>query len=97
MIRRLKHWALALGVTLLAACGGGGGDRNLAETASGSQNLTILAEAVAAADLGTTLAGPGQFTLFAPTERGLLQSLQALRGAWARPRRGEARTCLPAS
>jgi len=67
LIRRLKHWALALGVTLLAACGGGG-DRNLAETANGSQNLTILAEAVAAADLGTTLAGPGPFTLFAPTD-----------------------------
>jgi uncharacterized surface protein with fasciclin (FAS1) repeats len=68
LIRRLKHWALALGVTLLAACGGGGGNRNLAETANGSQNLTVLAEAVAAADLGGTLAGPGPFTLFAPTD-----------------------------
>jgi uncharacterized surface protein with fasciclin (FAS1) repeats len=78
LIRRLKHWALALGVTLLAACGDGGGNRNLAETANGSQNLTVLAEAVAAADLGGTLAGPGPFTLFAPTDAAFAALLMEL-------------------
>lgn len=68
MIRRLQYWALALGVSLLAACGGGSDSRNLAETANASQNLTILAEAVAAADLGTTLADAGPYTLIAPTD-----------------------------
>ncbi|MFM8768069.1 MAG: fasciclin domain-containing protein [Rubrivivax sp.] len=68
MIRRLQYWALALGVTLLAACGGGGNSRNLVETANASLNLSTLAEAVAAADLGATLADAGPYTLIAPTD-----------------------------
>jgi uncharacterized surface protein with fasciclin (FAS1) repeats len=31
-------------------------------------NLTVLVEAVVAADLATTLTGPGPFTVFAPTD-----------------------------
>jgi uncharacterized surface protein with fasciclin (FAS1) repeats len=43
-------------------------DRNLAETAAANPNLNTLAEAVAVADLGVTLTGPGPYTLFAPTD-----------------------------
>jgi len=68
LIRKLKQWTAALGVAFLAACGSSVGD-NVVETARANPNLKVLAEAaVAAADLGTTLAGPGPFTLFAPTD-----------------------------
>lgn len=67
MIRKLKQWTAALGVAFLAACGSSVGD-NVVETAGANPNLTVLAEAVAAADLGGTLSGPGPFTVFAPTD-----------------------------
>jgi len=37
------------------------------QVAQGSADLSILVEAVVAADLATTLSGPGPFTVFAPT------------------------------
>ncbi len=67
-MRKLKNWALALGVSLLTACGGGSDARNLVETAGTTSNLAVLAEAIQAADLGPTLSGPGPFTVFAPTD-----------------------------
>jgi uncharacterized surface protein with fasciclin (FAS1) repeats len=40
--------------------------RNIVENASAAPNLTTLVQAVQAADLAGTLAGPGPFTVFAP-------------------------------
>jgi uncharacterized surface protein with fasciclin (FAS1) repeats len=40
--------------------------RNIVENAAAAPNLTTLVQAVQAADLADTLAGPGPFTVFAP-------------------------------
>ncbi|PTT89908.1 fasciclin [Pelomonas sp. HMWF004] len=55
-------------VAALAGCGGGGDDDpTVVQVAQGDPQFSILAEAVVAADLATTLSGPGPFTVFAPT------------------------------
>jgi len=61
--------ALALAAALV-----GCGDSNdppppgtIVQVAQGNADLSILVEAVVAADLATTLSGPGPFTVFAPT------------------------------
>ncbi len=41
--------------------------RTIVQNASAAPNLTTLVKAVTAADLGSTLSGPGPFTVFAPT------------------------------
>lgn len=77
--------ALALAATL-AACGDDGDGtpsagtptQDIVELAQGNPDLSILVEAVTAADLGATLSGPGPFTVFAPTDQafaGLLGEL----------------------
>ena len=43
------------------------GDKNIVQTASSLPDFSILVEAVVAANLGSTLSGPGPFTVFAPT------------------------------
>ncbi len=40
---------------------------NIVEVAQGDDTFSTLVAAVTAADLGTTLSGPGPFTVFAPT------------------------------
>lgn len=40
--------------------------RNIAENVAAAPNLTTLVQALKAAELDTTLAGPGPFTVFAP-------------------------------
>ena len=42
-------------------------DKNIVQTAQALPDFSILVEAVVAADLATTLSGPGPFTVFAPT------------------------------
>ena len=42
-------------------------NRNIVQNASAAPTLTTLVKAVTAADLGSTLSGPGPFTVFAPT------------------------------
>lgn len=42
--------------------------KNIVETAVAAGSFTTLAKALAAADLVTTLSGPGPFTVFAPTD-----------------------------
>lgn len=63
--------ALGAGSTLLAACGNDDDDdhedRNIVQVAQSLPDFSILVEAVVAADLATTLSGPGPFTVFAPT------------------------------
>jgi uncharacterized surface protein with fasciclin (FAS1) repeats len=68
----MTHWFKRLAalstVALAAACGGGDDDgKNVVQIAQADANLSILVEAVVAADLATTLSGPGPFTVFAPT------------------------------
>jgi uncharacterized surface protein with fasciclin (FAS1) repeats len=78
VILNFKNWALALGVCLLAACGSGSDARNLVDTAGATPNLTVLSEAVNAADLGPTLSGAGPFTVFAPTDEAFAALLTEL-------------------
>ncbi len=42
-------------------------NRTIVQNASAAPNLTTLVKAVTAADLASTLSGPGPFTVFAPT------------------------------
>src|SRR3954468_21620268 len=67
---------------LLAACGGGDDAPppapNIVQLAQSDARLSTLVEAVVAADLATTLSGPGPYTVFAPTNdafAGLLAEL----------------------
>ena len=72
----MMHARIPLALTLaaaLAACGSSSDDPapttepNLVALAQSNPNLSILVEAVVAADLQGTLAGTGPFTVFAPT------------------------------
>jgi uncharacterized surface protein with fasciclin (FAS1) repeats len=70
----LTRSSLALTLaTVLVACGSENADagtpptQNIVQLAQGNPDLSILVEAVVAADLAGTLSGPGPFTVFAPT------------------------------
>lgn len=68
MLNWIRTLALAATTSLLAACGGG--DDHPATTLAVAQSdsrFSILVEAVNAAGLADTLAGPGPVTVFAPT------------------------------
>lgn len=69
MIHWLKKVAALSAVALVAACGGGDDPHpiNIVETAQSDARFSILVEAVVAADLASTLSGPGPFTVLAPT------------------------------
>jgi uncharacterized surface protein with fasciclin (FAS1) repeats len=85
-IRWFKTLATVCAVTFLAACGGGDDDpapvtpaaRNIVQVAQANANLSILVEAVVAADLATTLSGPGPYTVFAPTDAAFASLLTEL-------------------
>ncbi len=66
----LAGLAAAGSSTLLAGCGGSNDAPalalNIVELAKATPSLSILVEAVVAADLATTLSGAGPFTVFAP-------------------------------
>lgn len=70
MIDWLKKTAALSVVALVAACGGSDDPptADIVETARATAQFSTLVEAVVAADLATTLSGPGPFTLFAPTD-----------------------------
>jgi uncharacterized surface protein with fasciclin (FAS1) repeats len=63
--------ALALSAFVLTACGDSSdpapAEPNAVQAAQATPDLSILVEAVVAADLAGTLSGPGPFTIFAPT------------------------------
>jgi len=67
----LRFLPAVAALSMLAACGSSSGTpapmQNTVEVPQGNPNLSILVEAVTAADLGGTLSGPGPFTIFAPT------------------------------
>jgi len=71
-MRQLKiPLALSLAAALVA-CGDSDDDgtaapQNIVQLAQGNADLSILAEAVGAADLAPTLSGAGPYTVFAPT------------------------------
>jgi len=70
----LTRSSLALAfATVLVACGTDTADagttptQNVVQLAQGNPDLSILVEAVVAADLAATLSAPGPYTVFAPT------------------------------
>jgi uncharacterized surface protein with fasciclin (FAS1) repeats len=68
MAHWLKKFAAVSALALVAACGGGDDDPvDIVATATKDPQLSILVEAVTAADLGATLSGPGPYTVFAPS------------------------------
>lgn len=75
-IRWVKTLAAVCTVAFLAACGGGDDEPaaaapapgNVVQVAQANPSFSILVEAVVAADLATTLSGPGPYTVFAPTD-----------------------------
>lgn len=69
---RLLNWIKGLVMTSLmaglVACGGGSGSSpKLADLVRNDARFSVLAEAIAAADLTATLSAPGPYTVFAPT------------------------------
>jgi uncharacterized surface protein with fasciclin (FAS1) repeats len=78
MISWLRRLTALLTISLLAACGGDDDGRNIVQTAQSDAGFSILVEAVVAADLATTLSGPGPFTVFAPTNDAFAALLQEL-------------------
>ncbi len=77
--RLLLAAALGAGTAMLGACGGSDDHpRNIVEVAQGNADLSILVEAVVAADLVATLSGPGPFTVFAPTNAAFASLLAEL-------------------
>ena len=72
MGRWFKHLAAAAALAFVAACGGGDDDPSppgtVVQQAQRDMRLSILAEAVAAADLTQTLSGAGPYTVFAPSD-----------------------------
>jgi uncharacterized surface protein with fasciclin (FAS1) repeats len=64
----LTFTSLALVGMLAAAPAGAQQTRNIVDTAVAAGSFTTLARALTAADLASTLQGPGPFTVFAPTD-----------------------------
>lgn len=72
MLQWIRRLAAPLAAACLVAACGGGDDPpppapNIVEVAQADARFSTLVEAVVAADLATTLSGPGPYTVFAPT------------------------------
>ncbi|MEI7444482.1 MAG: fasciclin domain-containing protein [Burkholderiales bacterium] len=70
VFRLIRRIAAISTVALVAACGSDDHPAaavDVVATAKSDPRFTVLVEAVTAADLGTTLSGPGPFTVLAPT------------------------------
>lgn len=77
----LKSWLLLVSTALLlSACGGGDDEAQptLVDVAKADARFSVLVEAVVAADLANTLAGPGPYTVFAPTNDAFVALLSEL-------------------
>lgn len=79
MIKWFKSLVLASAVGVLSACGSDDPSPvNIVETAKSDPSFSILVEAITVAGLADTLAGPGPFTVFAPTNEGFAALLKEL-------------------
>jgi uncharacterized surface protein with fasciclin (FAS1) repeats len=81
VFKYFKYLAALATIAFAAGCGGGDDDavtRNIVQQAQADTRLSLLVEAVVAADLATTLSGPGPFTVFAPTNEAFAALLQEL-------------------
>jgi len=83
MFRWLKVLVAASALATVAACGSDNDDdasldRNVVQQAQADPRFSILAEAVVAADLVTTLSGSGPYTVFAPTNEAFVSLLGEL-------------------
>ena len=78
MMNWFKRLAALATVALAAGCGGSDDDKNVVQLAQSNPDLSILVEAIVAADLATTLSGPGPFTVFAPTDAAFASLLAEL-------------------
>lgn len=68
MLRNIKQLLAALSVVaFVTGCGGGNSDPDIVALAQSNPDLSILAEAVDAAGLSSTLKQAGPYTVFAPT------------------------------
>lgn len=76
-IKRLTAIVIASSVTFLTACGGGD-DPDVVTLARSNPDLSVLAEAIDAAGLASTLQGAGPFTVFAPTNQAFTNVLAEL-------------------
>jgi uncharacterized surface protein with fasciclin (FAS1) repeats len=78
----LKRWFATLitaSAALLSACGGSEHETlDIVSLAKSNANLSVLAEAIDAAGLETTLRAAGPFTVFAPTNQAFLDLLAEL-------------------
>ena len=77
----IRRWIAALitaSAALLSACGGSDDHEplDIVSLAKSNSNLSILAEAIQAADLEKTLRAAGPFTVFAPTNQAFENLLQ---------------------
>ncbi len=87
MKRQFLKLALAItAASILVACGGDDDTpaapaptKNIVELAQATPSLSILVEAVVAADLASTLSGAGPFTVFAPTDAAFAELLTELK------------------
>ena len=82
----IKRWLATLitaSAALLSACGGGGSGEHetldVVRLAKSNANLSVLAEAIDAAGLATTLSAAGPYTVFAPTNQAFLDLLAELK------------------
>lgn len=64
----MKTVSMTLGVVVLAMASIGAQTKDVVDTAIAAGSFTTLVKALEAADLVTTLKGPGPFTVFAPTD-----------------------------
>lgn len=80
LLNWLKSLLMASLLAGLAACGGGDdATPNFVDLARSDARFSVLAEAIDAADLGGTLAGPGPYTVFAPTDAAFTALLAELK------------------
>ena len=64
-------------------------DRNLVDTVSAQGTLNTFSKAIAAADLSSILAGPGPFTVFAPTDAAFEKLPEGQLDNWLKPENKE--------
>jgi uncharacterized surface protein with fasciclin (FAS1) repeats len=76
-VRHARTTLAALALITTAACGSSS-SKNVVELAQSRSDLSILVEAVVAADLQDTLSGAGPYTVFAPTNAAFADLLDEL-------------------